>query len=74
VHPATTGGGHLRFTEGEVALLERRLGFAPTVSGLTREEVLTATTLLRHPLWTGIVAYQSGSVTYSGTPMFAIST
>jgi len=50
VHPVTTGGGHLRFTEAEVALLELRLGFAPTVTGLSREEVLVATTLLRHPM------------------------
>jgi predicted transcriptional regulator len=50
VDPTTTGGGHLRFTEAEVALLELRLGFAPTVTGLSREEVLVATTLLRHPM------------------------
>lgn len=50
VDPTTTSGGHLRFTEAGVALLELRLGFAPTVTGLSREEVLVATTLLRHPM------------------------
>jgi len=50
VRPATTDGGHLRFTEADVALLEQRLGFAPAVAGLSREEVLVAAVLLRHPL------------------------
>lgn len=50
VHPATTDGGHLRFTEADVAILKQRLGFAPAVAGLSREEVLVAATLLRHPL------------------------
>ena len=50
VHPATTDGGHLRFTEADVALLMQRLGFTPSVAGLNREEVLAASALLRHPL------------------------
>ena len=50
VHPVTTDGGHLRFTEADVVLLKQRLGFAPAVAGLTREEVLAAVALLRHPL------------------------
>jgi len=50
VQPRKTGGGHLRFGSADVALLERRLGFAPAVTGLTREQVLVATALLGHPL------------------------
>jgi len=50
VRPESTGGGHLRFTEDEVATLRRRLGFAPIVAGLSREEVLVAAALLGRPL------------------------
>lgn len=50
VRPKTTDGGHLRFTEIEVALLERRLGYAPPVAGLNREQVLVAAALLARPL------------------------
>lgn len=50
VHPVTTDGGHLRFTADDIALLKQRLGFAPAVAGFSREEVLAATALLRHPL------------------------
>lgn len=50
VRPRATAGGHLRFTPDEVAVLERRLGYARAVDGLTREEVLVATALLRRPL------------------------
>lgn len=50
VRPEATDGGHLRFTASDVALLERRLGFAPAVAGLSREEVLVAAALLGRPL------------------------
>jgi predicted transcriptional regulator len=50
VQPETTDGGHLRFTAADVALLERRLGYAPPVAGLSREEVLAAAALLGRPL------------------------
>jgi predicted transcriptional regulator len=50
VRPATTEGGHLRFTAVEVAVLERSLGYAPPVAGLTREQVLVAAALLGRPL------------------------
>jgi excisionase family DNA binding protein len=50
VRPARTPGGHLRFNADDVRLLERRLGFAPRVAGLRREEVLVFAALLRHPL------------------------
>ena len=50
VRPARTEGGHLRFDTNDVARLECRLGFAPEVAGLSREEVLVADALLGHPL------------------------
>jgi DNA-binding transcriptional ArsR family regulator len=50
VRPTRTEGGHLRFDTEDVARLERRLGFAPDVAGLSREEVLVADALLGHPL------------------------
>ncbi|MEA2057772.1 MAG: helix-turn-helix domain-containing protein, partial [Actinomycetota bacterium] len=49
VRPARTEGGHLRFDTEDIARLERRLGFAPDVAGLSREEVLVAAALLGHP-------------------------
>lgn len=49
VRPRTTSGGHLRFTRADVALLERRLGYAPVVAGLSREAVLVAAVLLGRP-------------------------
>jgi hypothetical protein len=50
VRPEATDGGHLRFTVLEVGRLERRLGFAPAVAGLSREQVLAAAALLGRPL------------------------
>lgn len=50
VRPERTDGGHLRFRAAEVALLARRLGYAPAVSGLSREQVLVAAALLARPL------------------------
>lgn len=50
VRPEATSGGHLRFTASEIALLERRLGFAPAIAGLRREQVLVAAALLGRPL------------------------
>jgi hypothetical protein len=50
VRPETTDGGHLRFSGNDVALLERRLGYAPHVAGLSREHVLVAAALLGRPL------------------------
>ncbi len=50
VRPEATLGGHLRFTAEDVGRLVRRLGFAPRVEGLTREEVLVAAALLDRPL------------------------
>jgi len=50
VRPEATDGGHLRFTASEVALLEQRLGFAPAVPELSREQVLVAAALLGRPL------------------------
>lgn len=50
VRPASTSGGHLRFTPGDVAELERRLGKTPRLEELSREEVLVLAALTRHPL------------------------
>ena len=50
VRPARTVGGHLRFTADDLGLLKHRLGFTPSVAGLSREEVLVAATLLLRPL------------------------
>jgi DNA-binding transcriptional ArsR family regulator len=50
VRPAITDGGHLRFTEADLVLLKQQLGFAPTITGLSREEVLVASALLGRPL------------------------
>ena len=49
VRPEVTDGGHLRFGAADVAILERRLGFAPAVAGLSREQVLAAAALLGRP-------------------------
>lgn len=48
--PATTAGGHLRFAEADIERLERRLGRAPKIEGLNREQVLVAAALLGRPL------------------------
>jgi len=50
VRPATTGGGHLRFTSKEVAVLQRRLGKTSRLPGLGREDELVLAALGRHPL------------------------
>ncbi|MDH3399018.1 MAG: MarR family transcriptional regulator [Acidimicrobiia bacterium] len=50
VRPETTAGGHLRFRAVDVALLERQLGYAPPIAGISREEVLVAAALLGRPL------------------------
>ncbi len=50
VEPGRTSGGHLRFGPADVTVLERRLGFAPPVAGLSREQVWVAAALLGRPL------------------------
>lgn len=50
VHPASTPGGHLRFTSRDVAALERHLGRTPPLVGLSREAVRALAALARRPL------------------------
>jgi predicted transcriptional regulator len=50
VRPTSTRGGHLRFTPGDVAVLERRLGKIPRLDGLSREAGLVLAALARRPL------------------------
>ncbi|MDP3984696.1 MAG: MarR family transcriptional regulator [Acidimicrobiia bacterium] len=49
VDPIRTKGGHLRFSETDLAVLRRHLGFVPRLPGLSREEVLVLTALTRRP-------------------------
>lgn len=50
VRPARTEGGHLRFTQRDLAALKRRLGVVPRLPELSREELLVLAALARRPL------------------------
>lgn len=50
LHPDATSGGHLRFSERDLAALVAELGVVPRVAGLTRPQVQVLAALARAPL------------------------